>query len=151
MLKEGDRVPDVTLESTEGSNVRLIDLERAIVYFYPRDMTPGCTTEACGLRDANVAIGSHGWRVYGVSTDSIESHEKFIAKHELSFPLLSDPDHEAAEAFGAWDKKSLYGRVFFGTVRATFAVENGRVVHVWPKVKPSEHAAEVLAWIQERT
>lgn len=150
MLNEGDSVPDVTLESTEGPSVHLAKLERAIVYFYPKDMTPGCTTEACALRDANVEIEAAGWRVYGVSTDSIDSHEKFIAAHKLTFPLLSDPEHRAAEAFGAWDRKSLYGRVFFGTVRCTFAVEKGRILHVWPKVKPTEHAAQVLDWIGSR-
>lgn len=150
LIKEGTNAPRITLTSTSGQDVTLDELERAIIYFYPKDMTPGCTIEACSFRDRNTEIERAGWKVYGISTDALSTHERFIDKHELPFELLSDEHHEAAEAFGVWNEKSMFGKRFFGTSRVTFAIEHGTVVHVWDQVKPNSHTDEVLEWIHLR-
>lgn len=153
-LEEGDPAPGFELESDNAGAVRLADLrgKYVVLYFYPRDDTPGCTTEACGFRDANSEIETEGAVVLGVSTDSLPSHEKFRQKHRLPFPLLSDADHRVAEAYGVWAEKKRYGRTYMGVERATFVIgPDGRLAKVWPKVKPAGHAEEVLAWLRSQS
>ncbi len=116
-----------------------------VLYFYPRDYTSGCTAEACGFRDHWRAVTRAGAVVLGVSPDSVASHRKFKAKHDLPFPLLADPDHAVAEAYGVWGEKLMYGRKYYGVFRTTFVIdERGEILKIFEKVKPKEHAAEVL-------
>jgi peroxiredoxin Q/BCP len=151
-LKIGDAAPAFTSTAVggvygEGRKITLKDLrgKTVVLYFYPKDDTPGCTKQASGLRDA--------WRdfqgkaeVFGVSVDSVKSHEKFIAKYELPFPLLSDEERRIVEAYGVWVEKSMYGKKYMGTERSTFVIgPNGKIKAIFRKVKPEEHAAEVLA------
>jgi peroxiredoxin Q/BCP len=127
--------------------VRLTDFagKKIVLYFYPRDDTSGCTTEACGFRDRWKDVERAGAVVLGVSPDGADSHRKFKAKYRLPFPLLADPDHAAAEAYGVWGAKSMYGRKYFGILRTTFLIdETGRVSRVFEKVKPKGHAALIL-------
>ena len=147
MLTVGSPAPDFTLVSDSGAPVTLSGLKgkQVVVYFYPRDDTPGCTKQACGVRDAWDAFTAAGAVVLGVSPDGEASHAKFKAKFELPFTLLSDPDHAAAEAYGAWGEKSMYGKKYMGIVRSTFVVgADGKVKAVFPKVKPDAHAKQVL-------
>lgn len=147
-LRVGERAPAFTLRSDEGREVRLADFagRRVVLYFYPRDNTPGCTREACAFRDALPALAKKGAAVLGVSRDSVESHRKFKEKHALAFPLLSDPDHAVLEAYGAWGEKSLRGRKVEGALRTTVIIgPDGRVERIWPGVKVDGHADEVLA------
>jgi len=119
-----------------------------VLYFYPKDDTSGCTTEACGFRDSWRAVEAAGAVVLGVSPDGPASHQKFRKKYELPFPLLADEDHAVAEAYGAWGEKSMYGRKYFGVLRTTYVIDPaGRIARVFEKVKPRGHAAEVLAAI----
>tara|TARA_R110002124_G_scaffold170464_1_gene337963 strand:+ start:87 stop:560 length:474 start_codon:yes stop_codon:yes gene_type:complete len=129
-----------------GSKVRLSDLkgETVVLYFYPKDDTPGCTKQACALRDGWKSIAKKA-KVFGVSIDSIKSHEKFIKKHELPFPILSDEDKKIVEAYGVWVEKNMYGRKYMGTERTTFVIDpEGKVRAVFPKVKPDQHLEKVL-------
>lgn len=152
MLQAGARAPEFTLESDGGAQVSLSQYQgrKVVLYFYPKDDTSGCTTEACEFRDAWREIQAAGVVVLGVSPDSAASHDRFKAKHRLPFSLLSDPDHSVAKGYGTWGEKSLYGRKYFGLIRATFLIdEAGQVVRVWPRVKPKGHAAEVLAALRD--
>lgn len=147
MLKPGDRAPSFTLETDSGERVALKDLagKPVVLYFYPKDDTPGCTVQACEFRDAWADVQEAGAVVLGVSPDGVTSHEQFKAKYRLPFPLLADPDHTVAEAYGAWGEKSMYGRKYMGILRSTFIIGgDGRITHVFPKVMPKGHAAEVL-------
>ena len=147
MLKEGDKAPDFTLTDENGTQVSLSDFtgKKAVVYFYPKDDTPGCTKEACSFRDNYDAILAKGAVVIGISQDTEVSHAKFKSKYDLPFYLLSDPDRKAIDAFGAWGEKKMYGKSYEGILRSTFVIdENGTVIKAWPKVKPAEHASEVL-------
>ena len=147
MLKEGDKAPAFKLESDSGEEVTLKSLQGqfVVLFFYPKDMTPGCTQEACDFRDSSARLKKAGAVVFGVSKDSVETHRKFIAKHELNFPLLSDPDGKACEAYGVWQEKSLYGRKFMGIVRTTLLISpQGKVLKIFPKVKVKGHVEEVL-------
>lgn len=147
MLKIGDKAPAFSLAADGGTQVALKDLKgtRVVLYFYPKDDTSGCTTEACEIRDQWKAIKATGAVLFGVSPDSVASHDKFKAKYKLPFPLLADPDHAVAEAFGAWGEKSMYGRKYMGILRSTFIIdEAGRISAVFPKVKPKGHAQEIL-------
>jgi peroxiredoxin Q/BCP len=149
----GSTAPDFTAAVVgggyeAGAKVTLSRLrdKPVVLYFYPKDATPGCTTQACGLRDAwkdlDLAQKAH---VFGVSTDSLKSHEKFIQKFELPFPLVSDEDRAIAEAYGVWVEKSMYGRKYMGMERSTFLIgTDGRVANVWEKVKPAGHAELLL-------
>ena len=148
MLKPGDKAPAFSLAADGGGRVSLKELKgkKVVLYFYPKDDTSGCTTEACEFRDRWSAVKAAGAVVLGVSPDSAASHDKFKVKYRLPFTLLADPDHALAEAFGAWGEKSMYGRKYQGVLRSTFIIdETGRIAAVFPKVKPKGHAAEVLA------
>lgn len=152
MLAEGDMAPDVALASDRGDTIRLADLRgrRVVLYFYPKDDTSGCTKEACGFRDALSEFEAQGAAVLGVSPDDVGSHEKFRDKYDLNFPLLADPEHSAAEAYGAWGKKKLYGREYEGILRTTFLIDaDGRIEKIYRNVKPAGHAEEILAELEE--
>jgi thioredoxin-dependent peroxiredoxin len=148
MLKAGDRAPDFQARDDQGRSVRLSDFKgkSVVLYFYPKDMTPGCTIEACDFRDRHADYEKKGAVVLGVSKDSAASHVKFKEKHRLPFPLLADEDLAVIKAYGAWGKRSLYGREFMGVVRSTVVIgPDGRIRAVFPKVKVKGHADEVLA------
>ena len=146
-LKEGDRAPAFSLLSDTGETVSLRDFKGrdVVLFFYPKDATPGCTTEACDFRDSLARFSKLKVAVLGVSKDSVESHRKFKEKQGLNFPLLSDTDGKACEAYGVWQEKSLYGRKFMGIVRTTLVIGgDGRIRKVFPKVKVAGHVAAVL-------
>lgn len=152
MLEQGKKAPAFTLASSDGGDVTLADFagKWLVVYFYPKDETPGCTREAHEFRDAAKELKKRGAVVVGVSRDSIASHCKFRDKHELDFPLLSDPDTKMIAKYGAWGEKSNYGKKYMGIVRSTVIVSpDGVVARVFPKVKVDGHAAEVLAALDE--
>ncbi|HOJ03171.1 MAG TPA: thioredoxin-dependent thiol peroxidase [Bacteroidota bacterium] len=148
MIAVGKKAPAFSLPSSSGTNVSLKDLKgkTVVLYFYPKDNTPGCTQEACDFRDNFARIQAAGALVFGVSADSIASHRKFQQKLELPFELLSDESHTVLEAYGAWKEKSMYGRTFMGIERSTVIIDaNGVVVQVFPKVKVKGHVDEILA------
>jgi peroxiredoxin Q/BCP len=147
MLKEGTKAPDFTLKDANGEAIRLKDLrgQKVVLYFYPKDDTPGCTKEACSFRDAFADYKKRNIRVLGVSLDSEASHKKFAAKYKLPFTLLADPDHAIADAYGVYGQKKFMGRTYMGVKRMTFLIdEKGKVKKVFEKVKPDQHASEVL-------
>jgi peroxiredoxin Q/BCP len=147
MISTGAKAPEFTLPDSNGTPVRLKDFrgKNVILYFYPRDLTPGCTKEACSFNDALSSIRKRGAVVLGVSADTVESHRKFADKYGLQFPLLSDTDKTVIKSFGVWQKKSLYGRSFMGIVRTTFLIDaKGVIRRVFPKVKVDRHADEIL-------
>jgi thioredoxin-dependent peroxiredoxin len=147
-LHAGDPAPDLALPDEHGTVHRLADRRGSwtVIYFYPKDDTPGCTTEACGFRDANDDLEGLDARVWGVSPDGAGSHAAFRAKFGLPFTLLSDTAHAAADAFGAWGEKHKDGRTYMGVIRSTFLVDpDGRIAKAWPKVTADGHAAEVVA------
>lgn len=151
MLKAGDMAPVFTLLDQNGDTVSLSDYrgQRTVVYFYPKDSTPGCTREACAFAGALERFQALGVPVLGISKDSVASHAKFAAKHQLPFRLLSDPERTAIQGFGVWQEKKLYGKVSMGVVRTTFIIdENGVIEKVMPKVKPDTNAADILAYLQ---
>jgi len=150
MLQIGTKAPDFTLFDKEGNAVSLSDFlgKRVVLYFYPKDNTPGCTRQACAFAGAYKEFEARGIAVIGISRDSVASHQKFAEKHSLPFVLLSDPDRVAIESYGVWQEKKLYGKVSFGIVRTTFIIdEDGVVTHVMKKVKPDTNAAEILEMI----
>lgn len=152
MVTEGKKAPAFSAKDQAGATVKLAELKGkyVVLYFYPKDMTSGCTVEACEFRDEHSALKKKGAVVLGVSPDGEKSHQKFIAKHELPFQLLVDEDHAVAEAYGAWGEKSMYGRKFMGIIRSTTLIApDGTVAKHWPKVKAAGHAAEVLAALVE--
>ncbi len=147
MVVEGEKAPDFTLEADDGNKVSLKDYfgKKLVLYFYPKDNTAGCTTEAVEFRDVAEEFEKQGAIIVGVSKDSVKSHQKFKEKHDLPFALLSDPEGRVTDLYGVWKKKSLYGRTFMGTERTTFVIdENGIVVRVYRKVKPKGHAQTCL-------
>ncbi len=149
-LKEGDKAPHFSLPGSNGQAVSLKDFagKKVVVFFYPRDDTPGCTREVCSFRDRYDDIQKAGAIVLGVSGDSLKSHDNFICKYDLPFLLLSDGDKEMSVEYGAWGEKQNYGRTYMGMHRITYLIdERGRVTKVWPKVKPDNHGEEVLAEI----
>lgn len=152
MLKEGDKAPDFSAKDQDGRDVKLADFagKRVVLYFYPKDDTPGCTKEACSFRDADDVFKAHGIKVLGVSTDSEKSHQKFISKFQLPFDLLADTDKQIVEAYGVWGEKSMYGKKYMGTLRKTFLIDDGKIVKIFEKVNVSEHAQEVLAAFGEK-
>ncbi len=147
MLKEGDTAPAFALQDQNGNTVSLSDFagKTVVVYFYPKDDTPGCTKEACGFRDSYADLTARGAVVLGISADSPDSHAKFVGKYDLPFTLLSDPDKTVIQAFGAWGVKKMYGKEYEGIMRSTFVIgPDGVITKVFPKVKPADHAAEIL-------
>lgn len=147
MLTEGTAAPDFTLDTDGGGSVTLSDYrtKKVVLYFYPKDDTPGCTTEACNFRDDYSDIIAAGAVVLGISPDPVKSHDKFKLKYDLPFSLMSDPDHSVAELYGAWGLKKMYGREYMGIIRSTFIIdEEGMIVKVFPKVKTKTHSQEVL-------
>lgn len=150
--KTGTKAPDFSALASDGRRLRLADFkgQTLVLYFYPKDNTSGCTTQACGFRDAWFKLQAAGVTVVGVSPDSAGSHAKFIGKFNLPFLLLVDEDHKLCEAYGVWQEKSMYGRKYMGVARTTFVIDKaGKLVHVFEKVKPQGHEEEVLAWIKE--
>ena len=150
MLTVGQKAPDFTLNDKDGNAVSLSDFlgKRIVVYFYPKDNTPGCTRQACAFAGAYAQFQEKDVVVIGISRDSVASHVKFAQKHSLPFILLSDPDRVAIDAFGVWSEKKLYGKLSFGVNRTTFLIdEQGIITHVMPKVKPDTNAAEILAML----
>jgi peroxiredoxin Q/BCP len=152
MPEVGDPAPEVALPDETGTIHRLIDQRGrwTILYFYPKDDTPGCTVEACEFRDTIDPIVERGADVWGVSPQGVGSKRAFREKFDLPFALLADVDHAVADAYGSWVEKQNYGKTYWGTARTTFLVDpDGRIARVWPKVKPEGHAAEVLAALDE--
>jgi thioredoxin-dependent peroxiredoxin len=148
MIEPGDKAPNFTLSDQDGNEVKLSSLRgrKVVLYFYPKADTPGCTTQACGVRDHAAGYDAAGAVVLGVSRDPVERIAKFDDKHSLGFRLLSDADHAVAEAYGVWVEKSMYGRKFMGMQRSTFVIDpKGKVTHVFPKVSPKTHDDLVLA------
>lgn len=150
-LTIGQKAPSFTLLDDKGQKVRLSDFKgkKVVLYFYPKDDTPGCTKEACSFRDGMDDIRASQSVVLGVSADSVESHKKFSNKFNLNFPLLSDVDKKVVQAYGVWKEKSLYGRKFMGIERTTFVIdEQGKIAHVFPKVKVDSHVEDVLSELE---
>lgn len=153
MLKEGDKAPDFSSTDQNGNTVSLADFKgkRVVLYFYPKDDTPGCTKEACSFRDADDVYRSKGITVLGVSTDSEKSHQKFISKFQLPFDLLADVDKKIVEDYGVWGEKSMYGKKYMGVFRKTFLIDgDGQIVKIFDKVDVAAHADEVLAAFGEK-
>lgn len=151
-IEPGKQAPAFTLPADDGSKVRLADLagKAVVLYFYPKDDTPGCTREACAFRDAREDLQAEGVSVLGVSPDGVASHGKFRDKYQLNFPLLADEDHKVAEKYGAWREKNMYGKKSMGIQRSTYLIgPDGKVVRVWKKVSVDGHAEEVQAAIAE--
>jgi peroxiredoxin Q/BCP len=151
VLKAGDKAPDFDLPTNAGDTLSMKTLKgkTVVLYFYPKDMTPGCTTEAQEFRDHIKDFEKAGAVVVGVSKDSVKRHDNFVAKHDLPFQLVSDEDGHLCEDYGVWLEKSMYGKKFMGIQRATFIIDGkGVIQHVWPKVKVKGHVAEVLATVQ---
>ncbi|MFC5450686.1 thioredoxin-dependent thiol peroxidase [Paenibacillus aestuarii] len=147
LAAERQAAPDFTLLASNGKNVTLREYrgKKVVIYFYPKDNTPTCTQESCDFRDYNGKFAKLGVEVIGISPDELKAHDKFIAKYELPFLLLSDPDHQVAEQYGVWALKKLYGREYMGIVRSTFLIdEEGRIAQVWSKVKVKNHVQSVL-------
>ena len=152
MLKKGDKAPDFEGVDQHGNTVSLKDFKgnKLILYFYPKDNTPGCTAEACNLRDNYDLWLSKGYKVVGVSPDSVASHQKFAEKHQLPFPLIADEEKKIIKAYGAWGPKKLYGREYEGLLRTTFIIdENGKIEEVFTKVKTKDHTNQILKTINE--
>ena len=146
-LQVGDKAPDFTVNDQDGNAVKLSDLKgkKVVLYFYPKDMTPGCTAEACNLRDNYRLMQKQGFEVLGVSTDNEKSHKKFIEKEKLPFRLLADTTKAMHEAYGTWVEKSMYGRNYMGTARITFVIdENGKIEEIIGKVDTKNHASQIL-------
>jgi peroxiredoxin Q/BCP len=152
VLEAGDRAPAFTLPDQDGNKVKLTELkgETVVLYFYPRSDTPGCTTQACGVRDRGADYERAGVRVIGISPDTVEAQRKFADKFDLEFTLLADADHAVAEKYGAWVEKSMYGRKYWGVARSTFVIDpKGKIAKVFPKVSPKTHDDVVLKALAE--
>ena len=152
MLETGMKAPEFTLNDKDGNTVSLSDFlgKKVVLYFYPKDNTPGCTRQACAFAAAYEGFKAKDIVVIGVSRDSVASHQKFAQKYDLPFLLLSDPELQAIQTYGVWQEKKLYGKVSMGVVRTTFIIdEHGNIEKVMPKVKPDTNAAEILTWLGE--
>jgi thioredoxin-dependent peroxiredoxin len=150
ILEAGEKAPEFQAVDQEGKDTSLDDFRgrRVVLYFYPKDDTPGCTKEACAFRDAYREFRKRSVEILGVSVDDEKSHKKFAEKFDLPFRLLADPDKKIVKAYGVWGEKSLYGRKFLGTKRVTYLIdEKGKIAAVWPKVSPAEHAKEILDFV----
>ncbi|MCF6139335.1 thioredoxin-dependent thiol peroxidase [Pseudalkalibacillus berkeleyi] len=151
-IKTGEKAPEFTLEANSGEKVSLSDFEgkNVVLYFYPKDMTPGCTTEACDFRDHHSEFTDQNTVILGVSPDPVDRHKKFIDKHDLPFLLLADEDHAVAEKYGVWQLKKNFGKEYMGIVRSTFIIDkNGDLVKEWRKVRVKDHVEEALTYIKE--
>jgi peroxiredoxin Q/BCP len=151
-VEEGTKAPNFALTADDGSKVKLTDLKGSpvVLYFYPADDTPGCTKEACAFRDRQRELEKLGAKVFGVSPDDVASHVKFRDKYNLNFPLLADPDHKVAEAYGAWREKNMYGKKSLGIARSTFLIsKDGVIVKAWKAVKVDGHDEQVIAALKE--
>ncbi len=147
MLEVGAKVPAFTLQQTDGTKVKSADWKgrKVVLYFYPKDDTPGCTKEACSLRDGYARLKKADVEIYGISPDDVESHQKFTEKFKLPFPLLADPGHKIADKFGVWVEKNMYGKKSMGIKRSTFIIgEDGKVADVIKSVKTDSHAEQIL-------
>jgi len=147
----GAKAPAFSLPASNGQTVTLKSLagKPAVIYFYPRADTPGCTKEACGFRDAIAGYRKAGVPVFGISPDPVKAVTRFAEKFDLTFPLLADEDHAVCDQYGVWQEKSMYGRKYMGAARVTFVIDaKGRIAHVFEKVKPEGHDAEVMAWLK---
>lgn len=154
MLEAGKKAPDFTLPDQEGNETKLSELrgQNVVLYFYPRADTPGCTVQACGVRDRDADYEAAGAKVIGVSPDTVEDVKKFADKFDLRFTLLADADHAVAEKYGAWGEKSMYGKKYMGMLRCTFIIDaKGKIAHVLPKVQPKKHDDLVLKALAELT
>ena len=152
MIEPGQEAPDFTLPDQDGNDVTLSGLRGSpvVLYFYPKADTPGCTTQACGIRDRSDEYDKAGAKVVGVSYDTVEDQKKFATKHDLDFTLLADSEHEVAELYGTWGEKSMYGKKYWGVIRATFVIDpEGKVAKVFPKVSPKTHDDVVLEALAE--
>jgi peroxiredoxin Q/BCP len=153
MPATGKAAPKFSLLSSTGKKISLADFKdnkTVVLYFYPKADTPGCTKESCGFRDALADFDKHKIAVLGISPDPVKDVDKFSKKFELNFPLLADEDHAVAEKYGVWVEKSMYGKKYMGVARTTFVIgKDGKIVHVFEKVKPEGHDQEVLAWVKE--
>jgi peroxiredoxin Q/BCP len=152
MLEAGESAPDFTLPDQDGEELTLSSLrgETVVLYFYPRADTPGCTTQACGVRDRHADYAAAGARVIGISPDEVAAVKKFAGKFDLDFTLLADADHAVAERYGTWVEKSMYGKKYMGVQRATFLIDaDGKIAEVFPKVSPKTHDDVVLAALAE--
>ena len=150
MLTIGAAVPNFHLNNEDGKTISNVGLEgqRFVLYFYPKDDTPGCTKEACGFRDNLPAFNKLNVPVFGISADDEKAHGKFVKKYNLNFSLLADPEHKTCEDFGVWVEKNMYGKKYFGIQRSTFVVAgNGKIEQIWAKVSPESHAEEVLTYL----
>jgi len=151
-VEEGEKAPAFTLAADDGTKVKLSELKGTpvVLYFYPKDDTPGCTIEACAFRDRKQELTKLGARVFGVSPDSVESHVKFRDKFDLNFPLLADVGHKIAEKYGAWREKNMYGKKSMGIQRSTFLIDaDGKVAKVWKRVKVDGHDEQVIEALKE--
>ena len=151
-IEEGQRAPAFTLTADDGSKVRLSEQKGSpvVLYFYPKDDTPGCTKQACAFRDAKTKLKKLGAKVFGVSPDDVDSHVKFRDKFSLNFPLLADPGHKIAEKYGAWREKNMYGKKKMGIQRSTFLIDaDGKIAKLWKRVKVDGHDEQVLAALKE--
>jgi peroxiredoxin Q/BCP len=147
LLSKGAKAPSISGKDQNGNNISLKDFQgsKLVLYFYPKDNTPGCTTQSCNLRDNYKLLEEHGFKILGVSVDDEKSHQKFISKFELPFPLVADTDHKWVEAFGVWGEKSMYGRKYMGTYRVTYLIdEKGVITDVIEKVKTADHTQQIL-------
>ena len=152
MLEPGQTAPDFTLPDQDGDDVTLSSLQGqpVLLYFYPRDETPGCTTQACDIRDRWAEFEDHGIRVLGISPDTVDSHASFRANHDLPHTLLADPDHQVMETYGAWGEKNMYGKVTVGVIRSSVLLDaEGTVLKVWKRASAKKHADQVLAAAQK--
>jgi peroxiredoxin Q/BCP len=152
VLEPGDKAPAFTLSDQNGDAIKLSDFngQTVVLYFYPRADTPGCTTQACGIRDRSDEYAAAGARVIGVSPDEPAALKKFAGKYDLGFTLLGDPDHAVADAYGAWGEKSMYGKKYMGMLRSTFIIDrDGKIARVFPKVQPKKHDGLVLKALAE--
>lgn len=151
-IEIGDKAPDFTLQATTGEEVHLSDYQgkNVVLYFYPKDMTPGCTTEACDFRDQSEAFSDLNTVILGVSPDPVEKHQKFTDKYGLPFLLLADTEHEVAEKYEAWQLKKNFGKEYMGLVRSTYVIDKeGKIAKTWPKVKVKGHVEEALTFVKE--
>ncbi len=147
-LQVGDKAPAFSAKDQNGNTVKLSDFEgeKVILYFYPKDSTPTCTVQACNIRDNHADFKKKGYTVLGVSVDTVKSHQKFSAKHDLPFPLLADPEHEMVNAYGVWQEKTTFGKTYMGTVRTTFEIdEKGVISQIITKVESKRHADQIFS------